>query len=655
MPSLSSLSAAKTMRSKVVFIVVMLLTLSFFVFFLGYLQSEAMNGVRAYVRGEGLWAKSQKDAVMSLYRYAVDRQPEHYITFQEKLVIPLGDRKARVALQSDPVDIPAARQGFLEGDNHPDDINSLIYFFRLFQNVSYMSQAIEIWQEGDAIIEELVLLGEEVHTRIQQGDTALSDLVLRVEDLNVRVDKLETEFSTILSEASRWLKQVTTVMTASVMLLLVIGSIILVRRIIDDLYETELRLRRSERRYLSLSQSGMLGILEWDTSGRILDANPAALDLLGYDLAQLTAPEFNWADLTPAGFKDQDERAMQEIFERGYCFPYPKELFHRNGRRIPVLVGGALLEGSQDRGLAYVLDQTSQRAVEDQLRLSATVLEGSRDGILIADRAGVVLSLNQAYCAMTGYSVDEVKGRFARLFAPDTPDLMRQAMMKSIQEQGHWQGDTEIKLADDRLLPVRLSMNAVYDGQHNMTHFVAMFTDISQRKAQEQLLHAMALHDPLTGLANRSLFEDRLGHALSRARRTNGYCAVLFIDLDKFKPINDQFGHHVGDELLLQVADRLRLEMRENDSIVRLGGDEFVVIVEEAESRGAVARVAEKIIARLDQPYELSCGPVRIYFSLGIALYPDDGEDANMLTRSADSAMYLAKSMFGSHYRFYSK
>ncbi len=643
------------MRSKVIFIVVMLLTLSFFVFFLGCLQSEAMNGVRAYVRGEGLWAKAQKDAVMSLYRYAVNQDARHYEHFKEKLTIPLGDRKARIALQSDPVDMKGAREGALEGDNHPDDVTSLIYFFRLFQNVSYMREAISVWQQGDVIIEELALLGEEVHARIQSGNTDLSDLIVRVEEINVRLDALETEFSTILSDASRWLKKITTYITVSVMLLLVIGSIITARRIIGELYETELRLRRSERRYLSLAQSGMLGILEWDSSGRILDANPAALEMLGYDLVQLTAPDFHWGDLTPSGYQELDEQAIKEIFERGYCLPYAKELFHRNGRRIPVLVGGSLLEGSQDRGLAFVLDQTSQRAVEDQLRLSATVLEGSRDGILIADRAGVVLSLNQAYCTMTGYTENEVKGRFARLFAPDTPDLMRQAMMKSILEQGHWQGDTEIKLADGRLLPVRLSMNAVYDGQHNMTHFVAIFTDISQRKAQEKLLHAMALHDPLTGLANRSLFEDRLSHAVARARRNNSYCAVLFIDLDKFKPINDEYGHHVGDELLLQVADRLRLEMRENDSIVRLGGDEFVVVVEEAESREAVARVAEKILARLDHTYELSCGTIRIYFSMGIGIYPDDGEEISTLTRSADSAMYLAKSMFGSHYRFFSK
>ncbi|MFW1678201.1 diguanylate cyclase domain-containing protein [Pontibacter sp. JAM-7] len=654
MPTAAAISAALTMRGKVIFIVTMLLTLSFFVFFLGYLQAEAMNGVRAYVRGEGLWAKSQKDAVMSLYRYTVDAKPADYEAFKQHLLIPLGDRQARQALQQSPPDVVKAYDGFLKGGNHPQDITSLINVFRLFHNVSYMKQAIAIWTEADLIITELFRLGAEVDARIQQGDINRTDLIRRLEVINSQLHALETEFSQVLSEGARWIKWVTTLTMGCLMLLLVLGSVYLVRRFIAQLYDTELRLRRSERRYLSLYESGMLGIVEWELSGRILDANTAALELLGYSKDQLTAKTFNWAELTPANFQEQDEQAIEQILKNGYCVPYSKELLHKGGRRVPVMVGGAMLEGSQDRGLAFVLDQTSQRAVEDQLRLSATVLEGSRDGILIASRAGVVLSLNQSYLSMTGYSEDDVKGRFARLFSPDTPDLMRQVMMKAILEQGHWQGDTEIKLADDSMLPVRLSMTAVYDNQHNMTHFVAIFTDISQRKAQERLLHAMALHDPLTGLANRSLFEDRLGHAIARAKRNNSQCAVLFIDLDKFKPINDQFGHHAGDELLLQVADRLRLEMRENDSIVRLGGDEFVVIVEAAEDKLSVRNVAEKILQRLDRPYELSCGPVHITCSMGIGMYPVDGTDTASLTRSADSAMYLAKSVPGSYYRFYS-
>ncbi|WP_066338738.1 putative bifunctional diguanylate cyclase/phosphodiesterase [Azohydromonas lata] len=297
------------------------------------------------------------------------------------------------------------------------------------------------------------------------------------------------------------------------------------------------------------------------------------------------------------------------------------------------------------RGVAGTLvDVSERRATEERLRLSASVFDGAREGIAITDPQGRILEVNAAFQDITGYRREQVLGRTPALLSSGRHDkAFYEAMWGELLSTGQWSGEIWNRRADGALLAELLRISAVRDEQGRHTHYVAIFSDITRLKRQQETLERLAHYDPLTGLPNRVLLTDRLQTQIAQAERRREPLAVCSLDLDGFKAVNDAWGHPVGDELLVQAAERMRLALRAGDTVARLGGDEFVLILDHAPSEAEVGALAERVLATLGAPYTLMGREARVTASLGIALFPQHGTTPERLLRNADQAMLRAK------------
>lgn len=306
-------------------------------------------------------------------------------------------------------------------------------------------------------------------------------------------------------------------------------------------------------------------------------------------------------------------------------------------------------------GLGTVQDITEQKLAEEGLKQAAAVFENTADGVLIADAENRIVAVNRAFTAITGYRADEVIGRTPRLLSSGRHDReFYQRMWTAVREHGHWQGEIWNQRKNGEQFPELLTLSVVRDADGRITNYVGVFSDISHMKRTEEQLAHLAHYDALTDLPNRVLLRLRLEHGVERARRSGERLAVLFIDIDRFKNVNDSLGHPVGDELLVEIARRLRARIRAEDTLARLGGDEFVILLDRIHRIEDVATFAHEIIELLNQPFQLPSAPeVFVGASVGISLYPDDTGDATQLVRNADAALYLAKEAGRNVYRFY--
>jgi diguanylate cyclase (GGDEF)-like protein/PAS domain S-box-containing protein len=290
----------------------------------------------------------------------------------------------------------------------------------------------------------------------------------------------------------------------------------------------------------------------------------------------------------------------------------------------------------------------------EELQLTAAVFEHTQDAVMITDGDRRIVSVNRRFTQVTGYTPEEALGKTPRLLQSGrhTAAFYR-GLWASIEQTGHWKGEIWNRTKSGAVVPFWENITRVDDGQGRAAHYVAVLSDISAIERRRERLAHLAYHDPLTDLPNRSLFEDRLGHALEHAQRRRSSLAVLFIDLDCFKRVNDGLGHAVGDRVLRATADRLRRCVRGSDTVSRLGGDEFTVILEDLGDPRHAARVAEEIIESLGHSIRLDDEDVRATASIGISLFPENGADGSALLRAADAAMYRAKQAGRNTYRFY--
>lgn len=296
------------------------------------------------------------------------------------------------------------------------------------------------------------------------------------------------------------------------------------------------------------------------------------------------------------------------------------------------------------------LDRERERqAVLGKLKLAASVFENSAEGIMVTDADANIISVNRAFTDITGYPAEEAIGRNPNLLASGRhgPEFYRR-MWESLAGRGTWRGEIWNRRRNGEIYPELLTISCVRDDSGTLTNYVAIFGDISERKQAEQRIRQLAQYDALTGLPNRLLFADRLQQGLVQARRGGTHLAVLFLDLDRFKQINDTLGHDVGDQLLQMVAQRLGSCIREQDTVSRQGGDEFLAVLPATDATGA-AMVAEKMLQTLVQPYAIEGHTLRISASIGIAVFPEHGEDADTLVKHADVAMYQAKEAGRNH------
>jgi len=300
-------------------------------------------------------------------------------------------------------------------------------------------------------------------------------------------------------------------------------------------------------------------------------------------------------------------------------------------------------------------DITERKHAEAQARLVSKVIEAATEAVVILAADRRVLSVNPAFESMFGKSADAVVGTRFPLCQDASNPLFMEQVWSAIEETGNWQGEIKGQRGGGETFPLWLTLDAVALDSPAVTHYVALLTDVTEIKHSRQELEHIATHDTLTGLPNRVLFQDRLGQAVSRALRSKVSGALLFLDLDRFKNINDSLGHQIGDELLRQVARRLAELLRQQDTLARLGGDEFTVIIEQISGRAQATRVAEKILSAFARPFQLLDYEIEITTSIGISLFPLDGTEFDQLTKHADTAMYSAKEAGRNQYRFFTQ
>ncbi|MBK1717886.1 EAL domain-containing protein [Thiocystis violacea] len=307
----------------------------------------------------------------------------------------------------------------------------------------------------------------------------------------------------------------------------------------------------------------------------------------------------------------------------------------------------ALQDGKVIKLLGAIQDISARMEADKSLRQAARVFESTAEGVIITDPHECILAVNRAFTEITGYREEEILGKTPRLLQSGRHDKrFYQALWSELKRTGLWRGEIWNRHKSGEIYPELMTISAVLDGSNELTHYVGVFRDISHIKRSEKQLEFLAHHDPLTGLPNRSLFQARLEHCLRRASRHARRVGLLFIDLDRFKIINDTLGHPIGDGLLRTVAEALAAQVRSEDTIARLGGDEFVVILEDIQTEADATLFAQRLLLTVfDQPFRVGVREIFVTASIGISVYPRDGEDIDTLLRRADIAMYQAKAL----------
>lgn len=312
------------------------------------------------------------------------------------------------------------------------------------------------------------------------------------------------------------------------------------------------------------------------------------------------------------------------------------------------------LSGNPIRSIGTVQDITDQKLVEDQLRQSAVIVENMADAAIITDEKNNIIQINRAYTEITGYTSEEVIGTNPKVMRSEEHEPSFYVnLWKEVFGKGMWQGEIWSKRKNGEPFPAWSTITSVQNAEGKEVNYIQVFSDISSIKRSQEKLDFLAHHDPLTGLPNRIFFNDRLDHALQHAKRDQKKVAVIFIDLDRFKTINDSLGHPVGDLVLQEAARRIKGSLRAADTVARLGGDEFILLIENVKKPQDVAVVAKKLLTALSQAFLLKEHELHLSASVGISLYSNDGEGSETLIRNADTAMYRAKEEGRNNFQFY--
>ena len=410
---------------------------------------------------------------------------------------------------------------------------------------------------------------------------------------------------------------------------------------------------RQREEYETVLQTAMDGFWLIDGTGQLLYVNEAYCQMSGYFREELLG--LTVADVEAVESAEEIRQHIRRV-EAGKSRRFESRHRRKDGTVFNVEISthciGAV--GTGHRLCSFIRDITERKQVEQQVRLAATVFESSAEGILIADADNRIITVNQAFTRITGYASPEAVGRDPSILKSGRhPPAFYRQLWQALHETGCWQGELWNRRKSGEIYPTWLAIGVVRDSQGAVTHYIGIFSDITQHKQAQERIYFLAHYDALTELPNRRLLADRAAQAMAAAQRNSARLAVLFLDLDRFKQVNDTLGHLAGDLLLQAVAERLRKCVREADTLARLGGDEFVVMLPDAATPDAAARVARKCIETLAPPFNLEGHEISISPSIGVSLYPDDGDHLELLLKNADAAMYRAKAAGRNNYQFF--
>ncbi|WP_413792940.1 MULTISPECIES: EAL domain-containing protein [unclassified Pseudomonas] len=421
-------------------------------------------------------------------------------------------------------------------------------------------------------------------------------------------------------------------------------ALVVVVRDISQLKETQQQLQTSEEKFAKAFHASPDGLLlSRQSDGLLIEVNEGFSRITGFNSAlsvdRSTLDLGIWVNLN-------ERKQMLDLLQRdGFVRDFSCHIRRNDGQiRLCEVSSRPLPIGDEDCMLTIARDITERHLMQEKLQQAATVFESTAEGVLITDTQQHISAVNRAFTEITGYSETEALGHTPRLLASGLHDsAFYAAMWHQLTAEGHWQGEISNRRKNGELYPSWLTISAVRNRDRQITHFVAVFADISSLKHAQARLDYQAHHDPLTGLPNRTLFESRLLAALNSQQENGGQGAVLFLDLDRFKHINDSLGHPVGDLLLKGIAVRLREQLRDIDTVARLGGDEFIILLPGLQQPSDAEHIAQKLLNGFTAPFQAGEHEFFISASIGTSLYPQDGCDVATLVKNADAAMYRSK------------
>ena len=426
-----------------------------------------------------------------------------------------------------------------------------------------------------------------------------------------------------------------------------------VRQVND--YASELKTSEEKFRQLAENVNQVFWMTDRDRK-KLLYVSPAFEHIWGYSAERLASPDSMLEAVHPED-RARIALAVQTMAEGDYDETY--RIVGKDGRgrwirdrAFPVKNE----EGQVIRIAGLAEDITSQQEIEEQLRLSAQVFVSSLEAIMIADSRNNIIKVNQAFTDITGYAENEVAGQNPRILKSGKHKAsFYRIMWQTLLSTGNWQGEIWDRRKNGEIYPKWLSIHVVKNSSGEITNYIALFSDITERKASFEQIKHLAHYDALTNLPNRSLLNERLDSAIAAGKRNNRKVAVLFLDLDRFKNINDSLGHFAGDLLLQAVANRLKRCIRGMDTVARLGGDEFVVVLNGIREASDAAHVAQKILESMTESIRIEGQEIVTTPSIGISIYPDDGQTHAALIKNADAAMYHAKDLGRGNFQFFTE
>ncbi|TRZ66101.1 MAG: EAL domain-containing protein [Rhodocyclaceae bacterium] len=392
-------------------------------------------------------------------------------------------------------------------------------------------------------------------------------------------------------------------------------------------------------------QSTPLAIYTRDLQGLVTSWNPAAERMFGWSAAEIIGQPLL---SVPANKTNETENLRARVLGGESIVQQEVRRQRRDGALIDISTTLSPLRDSSGKIYAYVAiaaDISERRKADESLRLAASVYQVSSEAMMVTGADNRIIAINPAFSRMTGYSLEEVAGRYSDFLRAHPEDqTFFNTMWQELKAAGTWQGEVWGRRKNGEIYPTWITINSILNDDGSVFRWVAMFSDITKKKESEELIWSQANFDTLTGLPNRRMLHDRLEQELKKAHRSGLPIALLFLDLDRFKEINDTLGHDIGDLLLKDAALRIASCVRETDTVARLGGDEFTVILGELEDPSSVERVAQSILRKLSEPFLLGDEKAYVSVSIGITLYPEDASAVDTLLKNADQAMYAAKS-----------
>jgi len=560
---------------------------------------DVLSSARSFVAGESLWTKGQKAAALHLLSYSGSQLESEYDAYLATIAVPLGDRQARIELEKRPsYDHTRAVEGLLIGGNHSDDIPGMIRLYRNFRNVAEIDEAIAIWAAADVDIGRLDALARELRQRFRAGDCDARCLALiqsEIADIDSRLTPLEAGFSSALGRASRRVRAMLSWSSIAMAGFLLAWVTWVSRRMMAKERQLRAALAASEER-LQLAVAGSSdGLWDWHPHRGELYFSPRCAEMLGYGANELPHARETLLALTHPDDVPELGRRLSGHMREGMPYDIELRMRRKGGGYLWMRARGRMVRsavGKAVRMAGSLSDISDRKRFEAQLfaekERAQVTLQAIGEAVITTDVWGRIESLNPVAESMTGWSEAEAAGCFLPQVCPLTDETTCEVINDLVPSAlaGKWPSQTVTVLSrrtpgeSAATVVVKPSVALIRDKAGQAIGVVVVFHDVSLERAHAAQLAYEASHDPLTGLVNRLEFERRLGAAIVRAQQEGCAHTLMYLDLDRFKAVNDTCGHAAGDEMLCQIADVMRQELRRSDTLARLGGDEFAVLLE---------------------------------------------------------------------------